>query len=74
MAQVPSHSEDQVMHGLFPRKVTDAVLDALIEHEKLSMPLLCASEASIIIVPTLGINTKKFKIHQIVGRLLDERT
>lgn len=39
MAQVRSHSEDQVMHGLFPRKVTDAVLDALSNHEKLSMPL-----------------------------------
>ena len=40
MAQVRSHSEDQVMHGLFPKKVTDAVLDALSDHEKLSMPLL----------------------------------
>lgn len=39
-AQVRSHSEDQVMHGLFPKKVTDAVLDALSDHEKLSMPLL----------------------------------
>lgn len=28
------------MHGLFPKKVTDAVLDALSDHEKLSMPLL----------------------------------
>lgn len=40
MAQVRSHSEDQVMHGLFPKKVTDAVLDALSDHERLSMPLL----------------------------------
>jgi len=40
MAQIHNHSEDQVMHGLFPKKVTDAVLDALSEHEKLSMPLL----------------------------------
>lgn len=40
MAQVHVHSEDQVMHGLFPKKVTDAVLDALSDHEKLSMPLL----------------------------------
>ncbi|CAO1661947.1 hypothetical protein [Salinicola sp. NYA28a] len=39
-AQVHAHSEDQVMHGLFPKKVTDAVLDALSDHEKLSMPLL----------------------------------
>jgi type I restriction enzyme R subunit len=28
------------MHGLFPKRVTDAVLDALSDHEKLSMPLL----------------------------------
>ncbi|WP_221621147.1 hypothetical protein [Halomonas sp. YLB-10] len=40
MAQIHNHSEDQVMHGLFPKKVTDAVLDAFSEHEKLSMPLL----------------------------------
>ncbi|WP_282039360.1 type I restriction endonuclease subunit R [Halomonas alimentaria] len=40
MAQVDQHDEAQVMHGLFPRKVTDAVLDALSDHEKLSMPLL----------------------------------
>ncbi|MCG5526304.1 type I restriction endonuclease subunit R, partial [Ectothiorhodospira haloalkaliphila] len=40
MAQVRSHSEDQVMHGLFPKKVTDAVLDALSDHEKLSLPVL----------------------------------
>ncbi|SEL16171.1 type I restriction endonuclease subunit R [Ectothiorhodospira marina] len=40
MAQVRSHSEAQVMHGLFPRKVTDAVLDALSDHEKLSLPVL----------------------------------
>ncbi|GEN26087.1 hypothetical protein HCU01_40360 [Halomonas cupida] len=40
MIQVQNHSEDQVMHGLFPKKVTDAVLDALSDQEKLSMPLL----------------------------------
>ncbi|EWG99934.1 type I restriction endonuclease subunit R [Halomonas sp. BC04] len=40
MAQVRSHSEDQVMHGLFPKKVTDAVLDALSDNEKLSLPVL----------------------------------
>ncbi|MBF7054127.1 hypothetical protein IOC61_12515 [Halomonas sp. KAO] len=40
MAQVRSHSEDQMMHGLLPNKVIDAVLDALSGHEKLSMPLL----------------------------------
>ena len=40
MAQVNNHSEDQVMHGLLPKRVTDAVLDAMNDHEKLSMPLL----------------------------------
>ncbi|MBS9404922.1 hypothetical protein KG088_14925 [Halomonas sp. TRM85114] len=40
MAQVQSHNEDQVMHGLCPKRVTDAVLDAMSDHEKLSMPLL----------------------------------
>ncbi|WP_280550695.1 DEAD/DEAH box helicase family protein [Halomonas sp. 11-S5] len=40
MAQVRNHSEGQVMHGLFPKRVTDAVLDAMSDHEKLSMPLL----------------------------------
>ncbi|WP_404376731.1 hypothetical protein [Vreelandella aquamarina] len=28
------------MHGLFPKRVTDAVLDAMNDHGKLSMPLL----------------------------------
>lgn len=40
MAQVRNHSEDQVMHALFPKKVADAVLDSLRDHEKVSMPLL----------------------------------
>ncbi len=40
MAQVRNHSEDQMMHGLFPKKVTETVLDALSDHEKFSMPLL----------------------------------
>lgn len=46
MAQVRSHSELQVMHGLLPKKVTDVVLDALSDHEKLSMPLLEDEETS----------------------------
>ncbi|WP_110690070.1 hypothetical protein [Salinicola endophyticus] len=33
-AQVRNHSEDQVMHVLFPKKVTDAVLDVLSEHKR----------------------------------------
>lgn len=37
MAQMLNHSEDQVVHGLFPKKVTDAVLS---NHEKHSMLLI----------------------------------
>ena len=40
MEQVRSHSAEQVMHGLFPKRVTDAVLDSLGDHEKLSVPIL----------------------------------
>jgi type I restriction enzyme R subunit len=40
MEQVRSHSPDQVMHGLFPKRVTDIVLDAMQDHEKLSMEVL----------------------------------
>ncbi|WP_192034962.1 DEAD/DEAH box helicase family protein [Halomonas sp. YLGW01] len=40
MAQIRHHDSDQVMHGLFPKKVEQAVMDAITDHEKLSMPLL----------------------------------
>ena len=40
MTQVRTHAEDQVMHGLFPKRVTDAVLDAINDNEKLSLPVL----------------------------------
>src|SRR5690554_2106260 len=40
MAQVDSHSTDQVMHGLFPKRLTDLVLDSMTDHEKLSMEIL----------------------------------
>ncbi|ADJ27393.1 type I restriction endonuclease subunit R [Nitrosococcus watsonii] len=40
MAQVNSHSVDQVMHGLFPKRVLDTVLDAMTDHEKLSLEVL----------------------------------
>ena len=40
MAQVNNHSVDQVMHGLFPKRVLDTVLDAMTEHEKLSLEVL----------------------------------
>lgn len=44
MEQVRTHSTDQVMHGLFPKRVTDAVLDSLGDHEKLSVPILESPE------------------------------
>lgn len=40
MAQIERHSEDEIMHGLYPQRVTDRVLDAMTEHEKLSMEVL----------------------------------
>src|SRR5690554_2013366 len=39
MEQVRSHSTEQVMHGLFPKRVIDAVLDSLGDYEKLSVPI-----------------------------------
>ena len=42
MAQVRHHSKDQVMHGLFPKKVTDA----LNNREKHSVPLLGSGQTS----------------------------
>ncbi len=40
MAQVNNHTPDQVMHGLFPKRVVDTVLDAMTDHEKLSLEVL----------------------------------
>lgn len=40
MAQVNNHSVEQVMHGLFPKCVQNTVLDAMTDHEKLSLEVL----------------------------------
>lgn len=40
MAQVSNHSPEQVMHGLFPKRVLDSVLDAMTDFEKLSLQVL----------------------------------
>lgn len=40
MTQVNNHSLEQVMHGLFPKRVLDTVLDAMTDHEKLSLEVL----------------------------------
>ena len=46
MAHVNNHSPDQMMHGLFPKCVTDTVLDAMTDHEKLAMQVLDSPEKS----------------------------
>src|SRR5690554_8230912 len=45
MAQVNTHSTDQVMHGLFPKRLTDLVLDSMTDHEKLSTEILESDES-----------------------------
>ncbi len=45
MAQVNNHNPDQVMHGLFPKRVIDTVLDAMTDHEKLSLEVLDNEES-----------------------------
>lgn len=40
MAQVNNHSVEQVMHGLFPKRVLDTVPNAMTDHEKLSLEML----------------------------------
>ncbi len=40
MAQVGKHSESEVMHGLFPQRLIDRVVDSMGDHETLSMELL----------------------------------
>jgi type I restriction enzyme R subunit len=45
MAQVNNHTAEQVMHGLFPKRVVDTVLDAMTDHEKLSLEVLDNEES-----------------------------
>lgn len=40
MAQVNTHSDEQIMHGLFPKRALDTVLDAMVENEKMSLEVL----------------------------------
>ena len=40
MAQVEKYSTEQVMHGLFPKRVIDTVLDVMSDNEKLSLEVL----------------------------------
>ena len=45
MAQINNHASDQVMHGLFPKRVIDTVLDAMTDYEKLSLEVLDNEES-----------------------------
>jgi type I restriction enzyme, R subunit len=40
MAQVRTHTPEQVMHGTFPRKLEDAVLDSMKDNKQYSMRIL----------------------------------
>jgi type I restriction enzyme R subunit len=40
MAQIDKHTPDEVMHGRYPKLLADTVLDAMTDHEKLSMEVL----------------------------------
>ena len=40
MAQISHRSIEQIMHDLFPKRVLDTVLDAMTDHEKLSLEVL----------------------------------
>jgi type I restriction enzyme R subunit len=39
--QMNSRSPEQVMHGLFPKRVSEMVLDAMTDDSKLSMEVQC---------------------------------
>jgi type I restriction enzyme, R subunit len=46
MNQVNNHSAEQAMHGLFPKRIVDTVLDAMTDHEKLSLEVLDNAESA----------------------------
>lgn len=46
MAQIDKHTPDEVMHGRYPKLLADTVLDAMTDHEKLSMEVLSSPEIS----------------------------
>jgi len=65
MAQVNNHSTEQVMHGLFPKKLTDLVLDSMTDHEKLSMEVLeneNSRKAFAMLILSLLTNKKNYSI------------
>ncbi|HEL3779723.1 TPA: type I restriction endonuclease subunit R [Stenotrophomonas maltophilia] len=67
MAQVNNHSVEQVMHGLFPKRVLETVLDAMTDHEKLSLEVLDSETKSrafaLVILKMLktAVDTRKLE-------------
>ncbi len=46
MAQVQNHTPETVMHGIFPQRVTDTVLDNMQDQEKMSLAVLATDESA----------------------------
>lgn len=75
MAQVNNHSVDQVMHGLFPRRVLDTVLDAMTDHEKLSLEVLdneTKSRAFALVILKMLKTAAALDEHRVAGALSDQ--
>jgi len=58
MKQMRIHTQDQVMHGLLPKRLMDAVLDTLNDYESLSIPILddknVAKEVTLLVFKMLS--------------------
>lgn len=70
MAQINNHSMDQVMHGLFPKRVVDTVLDAMTDHEKLSLEVLdneTKSRAFALVILKMLKSAAAFNKHSLRG-------
>ena len=73
MAQVNNHDSKQVMHGLFPKRVVDTVLDAMTDHEKLSLEVLDNEEsgrkfALLVLKMLTAMNTPDAQRRASIGR------
>ena len=73
MAQVKSHSTEQVMHGLLPRQVESSVLDAMTDHEKLSLGVL-DSDATLRSFTMVILKMLKSYSENQASATLDRRT
>lgn len=72
VAQIQNHSDSQVMHGHFPKKVIDLVLDAMNDNEKLSMDILSNEKTqhafSLIILKMLRNSTDQLLTSFTAGK------